>query len=82
MRKKKQKLLEIGDRVIERISIGRKKRIGEIIFVQEGRTRKLELMQLNAHDLSPLRKSNLELKLFRLAESRCKKLNELKYFKT
>ena len=81
MRKKKQKLLEIGDRVIERISIGRKKRIGEIIFVQEGRTRKLELMQLNAHDLSPLRKSNLELKFFRLAESRCKKLNELKYFK-
>jgi hypothetical protein len=59
MRKKKQKLLEIGDRVIERISIGRKKRIGEIIFVQEGRTRKLELMQLNAHDLSTLRKSNL-----------------------
>ena len=79
--KKKQKILEIGDRVIERISIGRKKRIGEIIFVQEGRTRKLELMQLNAHDLSPLRKSNLELKFFRLAESRCKKLNELKYFK-
>jgi hypothetical protein len=37
MRKKKQKLLEIGDRVIERISIGRKKRIGEIIFVQEGK---------------------------------------------
>ena len=51
MRKKKQKILEVGDRVIERISIGRKKRIGEIIFVQDGRTRKPELMQLNAHDL-------------------------------
>lgn len=81
MSKKKQKVLEIGDRIIEQISTGRKKRIGEIIFVQEGRSRKFELMQLNAHDLSPLRKSNLELKFFRLAESRCKKLNELKYFK-
>ena len=81
MKKKKKKKLEVGDRVIEHISPGRKKRIGEIIFVQEGRRRKLELMQLNNHDLSPLRKNNLELKFFRIPENRCKKLNEFKYFK-
>jgi hypothetical protein len=82
MIRKKNKPFEIGDRIIERIPNGKKKRIGEILFVQEGaKNRKLELLQLNTHDLSPLRKGNLELKFFRLSEDRCKRLNEWKYLK-
>ena len=81
MIRKKNKPFEIGDRIIERIPNGKKKRIGEILFFQEGaKNRKLELLQLNTHDLSPLRKGNLELKFFRLSEDRCKRLNEWKYF--
>ena len=52
MKQKKLRNLEIGDRVIEKIAFGKKKRIGEVVFVQEGRNRKLELMQLSRHDLS------------------------------
>ena len=81
MKQKKLRNLEIGDRVIEKIAFGKKKRIGEVVFVQEGRNRKLELMQLSYHDLSPIRKGNLELKFFRIPENRCKRLNEWKYNK-
>ena len=81
MNKKKDTPLEIGEKIIERIPHRKKKRIGEVIFVQEGKTRKLELVQLNSHDLLPLRKGNLELKFFRLPEDRCKRLNEWKYLK-
>ena len=80
-REKKYKPFEIGDRVIEIVSRNNKKRIGEVIFIQEGRVRKLELLQLNSRDLSPVRKGNMELKYFRIKESQCKKLNEFKYFK-
>ena len=81
MNKKNYTPLEIGDRVIEKFPSNQKKRIGEVIFVQEGRNRKLQLLQLNPHDLSPVRKSNLELKFFRISECKCKKLNGLKYLK-
>lgn len=70
---------KVGDRVVEKILRFRKKRIGEIIFIQEKRRRKLELIQLNHHDLSPMRKSNMELKIFKLFEDQCKKLNEWRY---
>ena len=63
---------KVGDRVVEKILRFRKKRIGEIIFIQEKRRRKLELIQLNHHDLSPMRKSNMELKIFKLFEDQCK----------
>ena len=53
MNKKKDTPLEIGEKIIERIPHRKKKRIGEVIFVQEGKTRKLELVQLNSHALSP-----------------------------
>jgi len=82
MSRKKNKTLEIGDRIIERIPNGKKRRIGEILFVQDGkRNRKLELLELSTHDLSPVRKGNLELKFFRLSEDRCKKLSEWRYLK-
>ena len=77
---KKKTPLEIGDRVIERVSTGKKKRIGEIIFIIEGKRRKFELIQLNPHDLSPLHRHNKEqLKFFKLREDQCKRINEFKY---
>lgn len=78
--RKKKNSLSVGDRVIERQPQGRKKRIGEILFIIEGRRRKFELLQLNRHDLSPLlRHNNEQLKFFRLREDQCKRLNEFKY---
>ena len=57
-----------------------KKRIGEIIFIIEGKRRKFELIQLNPHDLSPLhRHNNEQLKFFKLREDQCKRINEFKY---
>jgi len=77
---KKKAPLVIGDRVIERFPIGKRKRIGEIMFIIESRRRKFELLQLNHHDLSPLhRHNNEQLKFFRLREDQCKRLNEFKY---
>jgi len=77
---KKKAPLTIGDHVIERVATGKRKRIGEIIFIIEGRRRKFELMQLNPHDLSPLhRHNNEQLKFFRLREDQCKRVNEFKY---
>ena len=77
---KKKTPLAIGDRVIERVPTGNKKRIGEIIFIIEGKRRKFELIQLNPHDLSPLhRHNNDQLKFFKLREDQCKRLNEFKY---
>ena len=77
---KKKNPLMIGDHVIERVAIGKRKRIGEIIFILEGKRRKFELMQLNPHDLSPLnRHNNEQLKVFRLREDQCKRVNEFKY---
>jgi hypothetical protein len=77
---RKTKNLTVGDRVIEKFSIGSKKRIGEILFVIDGKRKKFELLQLNRHDLSPLlRHNNEQLKFFRLREDQCKKLNEFKY---
>ena len=61
MKKKILEAFSVGDRVVEKIARIRKKRIGEIVFIQEQRRRKLEMMQLNPHDLTPLRKYNMEL---------------------
>lgn len=77
---RKHKDLEVGDRVIEKFPTSSKKRIGEILFIIDGRRKKFELMQLNRHDLSPLlRQNNEQLKFFRLREDQCKRLNEFKY---
>lgn len=77
---KKNTPLTIGDLVIERVATGKRKRIGEIMFILEGKRRKFELLQLNHHDLLPLlRHNNEQLKFFRLREDQCKRLNEFKY---
>ena len=53
MNKKILEAFSVGYRVVEKIARIRKKRIGEIVFIQEQRRMKLEMMQLNPHDLTP-----------------------------
>ena len=84
--KKKSKIdpFEIGEIVIEKGILDRKKRVGEILFIRDGRkgNRKLELMQLSPHDLSPLQGMDMKkFKSFSILESKCKRLNLFKYQK-
>ena len=84
--KKKSKIdpFEIGEIVIETGILDRKKRVGEILFIRDGRkgNRKLELMQLSPHDLSPLQGMDMKkFKSFSILESKCKRLNLFKYQK-
>jgi len=76
----KIKSLQVGDRIIEKKSLGRNKRIGEVVFIREGKRRKIQLVQLNNHDLSPL--TNIDesrLKFFTLTENECALLDESKF---
>ena len=41
-----QNLFELGDIVVERGTSGKRKRIGEIIFIKEGKRTKLKLIEL------------------------------------
>ena len=80
--KKSKEVLEVGDLVVEKKVRSKKKRIGEIMFVREGRRRKLEMIELNKHDLSPLTRGNMEgPKIFSLFDSECKKLKPLGFKK-
>ena len=75
IQRKQKEVFEIGDLVIEKKARCSKKRIGEVIFVCEGRRRKLEIIELNKHDLSPLNRGTMEgPKIFSLLDSECKKL--------
>ena len=51
---KKIKCLQVGDLIIENNISQSNKRIGEVVFIREGRRRKIQLLQLNNHDLSPV----------------------------
>ena len=76
--KKSKEVLEVGDLVVEKKVRSKKKRIGEVIFVRQGRRRKLEMIELNKHDLSPLTRGTMEgPKIFSLFDSECKKLKPL-----
>ena len=76
--KKSKAAFQVGDLVIEKKARSKKKRIGEVIFVREGRRRKLEMVELNKHDLSPLYRGTMEgPKIFSLFDSECKKLRQL-----
>lgn len=80
--KKSKEVLEVGDLVVEKKARSKKKRIGEVIFVREGRRRKLEMIELNKHDLSPLNRGTMEgPKIFSLFDSECKKLKLLSFKK-
>ena len=61
----------IGD-IVEEITDGQK-RVGEIIAFIEGNTKKVQILQLNPHDLTPFFKGNVDrLKFFILPISKCK----------
>ena len=65
---KKNKSLQVGDLIIEKSRVGCKKRIGEVVFIREGKMRKIQLIQLNNHDLSPVYNSDeSRLKFFTLS---------------
>ena len=77
---KKFKSLQVGDLIIENNSLRRNKRIGEVVFIREGKRRKIQLVQLNKHDLSPV--CNLDesrLKIFTLPENECRIFDQSKY---
>jgi hypothetical protein len=80
IKKKENEKLSVGDLVVEKRIQKNKKRIGEVIFVREGRRRKLEMVELNKHDLRPIEKGSLDgPKIFSLDETACKKLNLLRF---
>jgi len=81
-KRKNKEPLQVGDLIIEEKDGDRKRRIGEILFVREGRRRVFELLELNRHDLTPLYSLNMQSqKTFRLNEDRCKRLNMQKYIR-
>ncbi|MEC8043648.1 MAG: hypothetical protein VX130_03550 [Verrucomicrobiota bacterium] len=80
LKKRAKKPLEIGDFVMERKLTYLKRRVGEIIFIREGKRRKFELQLLNRHDLSPVNKGDLSgSRKFSLFENECKRLNMNRY---
>jgi hypothetical protein len=65
--------LSIGDIVEEVVEGDGAKRIGEVIAFIDGKSKKLQLMQLNPHDLTPFLKGNMDrLKFFTLPLENCK----------
>ena len=79
-RVRKKAPLSVGDRVEEITPVNGKVRVGEIILVRDGRRRSFELIQLNPHDLEPIRRGDFaQYKRFRLTEECCRRLNEAKY---
>ena len=80
IKKKVEERFSIWDLVVEKKTQRNQKRIGEIIFVRDGRKRKLEMVELNKHDLRPIQKGSLDgPKIFSLDENACKKLNLFRF---
>ena len=78
--KTKSLAIEVGDKVIEKNKTRNHKRIGEVLFIRDGRIPKAEILELNRHDLTPKQGTDLQKnKTFSIAISRCKKLNMLRY---
>ncbi len=72
--------LMVGDKVIEKVRTRNHKRIGEVLFIRNGKVPKAEIMELNRHDLSPKKATDLKKnKTFSLQLSQCKRLNMLRY---
>lgn len=67
--------LQVGDLIIVDKTESQKKRIGEVIFIREGRRRVLEVVELNRHDLSPRFSLDMQCqKTFRLNEEQCERM--------
>lgn len=80
--KRKKKALRIGDIVIEKTLIGTKRRIGEVVFIRGERRKRLDLLQVSRHDLTPLSRNDLNgPRFFSLQEEQCKRLNLRRYTK-
>jgi hypothetical protein len=71
-----QNLFKLGDIVVERSTNGSRKRIGEIVFIKEGKRTKLKLIELIPKSLSPkFSENHSRLRYFTLPIECCKKLN-------
>ena len=68
--------LEIGMIVEETSTSGSGKRIGEIVAIFGDKRRKLQVLELNRHDLSPfLSHAKDKLKFFTIYSDKCRKLD-------
>lgn len=68
--------LQVGDLIIEDKNENQRQRIGEVIFVREGGSRVLEVVEVNRHDLAPRFSLDMQhQKTFRLNEDQCERLN-------
>ena len=78
VKKEKDLPIEVGDKVIEKFKTRTHKRIGEVIFIRDGKIPKAEILELSRHDLSPI--TDLQKnKTFSLPLSKCKRLNMFRY---
>ena len=67
---------EIGTIIEEIFSTQPNKRIGEIVAIFGEKTKKIQVLQLNPHDLTPFFKSSEDrLKFFTVKPENCKKLD-------
>ena len=80
IKKKADTPISIGDKIIEKIKTRSHKRIGEVLFIREGKVPRAEILELNRYDLTPLKSSDLQKnKTFSLPISQCKHLNMFRY---
>ena len=80
IKKNKSEPLSVGDKVIEKIKTRTHKRIGEVLFIRDGKVPKAEILELNRHDLTPMKSGDLQKnRTFSLPLSECKRLNMLRY---
>ena len=80
VKKSKSEPLSVGDKVIEKIKTRTHKRIGEVLFIRDGKVPKAEILELNRHDLTPMKSGDLQKnRTFSLPVSECKRLNMLRY---
>jgi len=71
-----KKPIEVGELIVHKDKISGRKRIGEIVGILDGRSRKFQVLEVNSHDFTPMFKENLsELKFFSCLASECKRLN-------
>ena len=78
MGKISRKDFELGDVVVERNTGTGRKRVGEIVFITEGKRPKLKLVELTPRSLSPKFSGNFGwLRLFSSQHEKCRKLKVL-----
>ena len=72
--------IQVGDKIVEKHKTRSHRRIGEVLFIRDGKVPKAEIMELNKHDLSPVKTTDIQKnKTFSLPLSQCKRLNMFRY---